>query len=71
MPNEDLISAFYRMMSHFIDSGQRAGQAAFNAATHVFPKEAEQARSTELDCFYLDERIPDFLAHIMKETNDE
>ena len=39
----------------------RLGQAYFNYAYELYPKEVEELRGTEYDCFYADERIPIFL----------
>lgn len=39
----------------------RLGQAYFNYAWALYPEETNQLRGTEYDCFYNDERIPDFL----------
>ena len=39
----------------------RLGQAYFNYAWELFPKETDALRGTDVDCFYVDERIPDFL----------
>ena len=39
----------------------RIGQAYFNYAYELYPKEADELRGTEYDCFYVDERIPVFL----------
>jgi len=39
----------------------RLGQAYFNYAYELYPKETEELRGTEYDCFYVNERIPVFL----------
>ena len=39
----------------------RLGQAYFNYAYELYPEETEELRSTEYDCFYVDNRIPIFL----------
>ena len=39
----------------------RLGQAYFNYAEELYPEETNQLRGTEYDCFYNDERIPEFL----------
>ena len=44
----------------------RLGQAYFNYAYGLFPKETDELRGTEFDCFYLDEKIPNFLEELNK-----
>lgn len=39
----------------------RLGQAYFNYAYEFYPKEVEELRGTEYDCFYDDAKIPGFL----------
>ena len=39
----------------------RLGQAYFNYAEELYPEETNQLRGTEYDCFYNDEKIPNFL----------
>ena len=39
----------------------RLGQAYFNYAEELYPEETNQLRGTEYDCFYNDEKIPEFL----------
>jgi len=39
----------------------RLGQAYFNYAEELYPNEANQLRGTKYDCFYNDEKIPEFL----------
>ena len=39
----------------------RLGQAYFNYAEELYPEESNQLRGTEYDCFYNDEKIPEFL----------
>jgi hypothetical protein len=38
----------------------RAGQTAFNVLWDMRPDLSEQVRSTSLDPFYVDERLPEF-----------
>ena len=45
----------------------RLGQAYFNYAYELYPEETEKLRSTKVDCFYVDERIPAFLDALNKE----
>lgn len=40
----------------------RIGQAYFNYAHDMFPKEVDQLSGTDKDCFYNDKRVPAFLA---------
>lgn len=44
----------------------RMGQAYFNYAYEMFPNETDKLRGTQYDCFYLDERIPQFLEELNK-----
>lgn len=39
----------------------RLGQAYFNYAYELYPDETEELRGTDCDCFYNDNKIPDFL----------
>jgi len=43
--------------------GQRKGQASFNLLHSYFPEQVEAVRSTDLDPFYIESRLPAFLAH--------
>ena len=40
--------------------GERAGQAAFNVLVEARPDLSEQIRTTDLDPFYHDDRLPAF-----------
>lgn len=44
----------------------RLGQAYFNYAYKMFPKETDKLRGTDKDCFYRDELIPVFLEELDK-----
>ena len=44
----------------------RLGQAYFNYAYKLFPKETNKLRATEYDCFYDDIKIPIFLEELNK-----
>ena len=44
----------------------RMGQAYFNYAYEMYPNVADKLRGTQYDCFYLDERIPEFLEELNK-----
>ena len=44
----------------------RLGQAYFNYAYELFPKETDQLRGTKFDCFYVDDRIPIFIEELNK-----
>lgn len=44
----------------------RDGQAYFNALHEVDPKLADELSGTELDPYYVDSRIPDFLAKVQE-----
>ena len=44
----------------------RIGQAYFNYAYEMFPDETDKLRGTQYDCFYLDERVPEFLEELNK-----
>jgi len=39
----------------------RLGQAYFNYAEELYPEETNRLRGTKYDCFYNDEKIPEFL----------
>ena len=39
----------------------RLGQAYFNYAEELYPEETNQLRRTEYDCFYDNNKIPNFL----------
>ena len=42
------------------------GQAVFNAAHKLFPKETEVLRNTSYDCYYHDDRVELFLSQLLK-----
>ena len=44
----------------------RLGQAYFNYAEELYPKEANQLRGTEYDCFYDNNKISIFLEELNK-----
>ena len=44
----------------------RLGQAYFNYAYELYPKETNQLRGTEYDCFYDDNKISIFLEKLNK-----
>jgi len=44
----------------------RVGQAYFNYAYELYPKETDKIRGTEDDCFYDDSKIPQFLNRLVK-----
>lgn len=44
----------------------RLGQAYFNYAWALYPDETDALRGTECDCFYDDNKIPNFLAGLNK-----
>ena len=46
----------------------RKGQAYFNEAYNINPKLVNQVRGTELDPFYIDSRVPEFIK-FLKENN--
>jgi hypothetical protein len=43
---------------------QRYGQAVFNTAYDLFPREVDFFRSTSYDPFFLDSRVDEFLAAV-------
>lgn len=45
-------------------SAQRAGQYWFNLLHEVRPELANRIRGTEIDPFYIDERVPMFISYI-------
>jgi hypothetical protein len=45
--------------------GQRPGQAHFNALYELRPDLADEIRGTDLDPFYNDTRIPEFLCWVV------
>lgn len=49
---------------------QRQGQRAFNTLCAFQPHLAEQYRSTDLDPFYMSERVPKFVLVATKELMD-
>ena len=46
----------------------RLGQAYFNYAEELYPEETNQLRGTEYDCFYNDEKIPEFLEKLNEKS---
>ena len=44
----------------------RLGQAYFNYAYELYPKDVDKIRGTEDDCFYDDAKIPQFLDKLNK-----
>ena len=44
----------------------RLGQAYFNYAYELYPKEVNELRGTEYDCFYDNNKIPIFLEELNK-----
>jgi hypothetical protein len=49
----------------------RTGQAYFNELVRHHPKLAETVRGTDIDPFYNDAIIPEFLDNIAKQWNDQ
>lgn len=61
----DMVAEVLKLAISIIENtGQRKGQAIFNAASHLMPKAAELARGTEIDPFYNDKKINSFIAHL-------
>ena len=48
----------------------RRGQAIFNFAYRMFPEETEKLRMSDVDCFYSDRKIPDFLTALDNLINE-
>jgi len=49
----------------------REGQAVFNALHSLHPELADEIRTTELDPFYQDARLPELYAWIAEELAEE
>ena len=52
----------------------RIGQAYFNYAHEIFPKETDQLDGTDKDCYYNDKRVPEFLAalhELVRQSDDK
>lgn len=60
------ITVFYRSVIHLQTRGQRLGQAVWNAAEAMFPEAVEGIRSTDLDPFYNDAAVTEFLARVFE-----
>lgn len=45
----------------------RLGQAYFNYAYEMYPRDTDTLRGTEVDCFYDDNKIPEFLDALTKQ----
>lgn len=45
----------------------RLGQAYFNYAYELYPRDVDTLRGSEVDCFYVDAKIPDFLDALNKQ----
>jgi hypothetical protein len=58
-----------RFASHHI-AGQREGQRAFNLLTVMHPMLAERVRTSPLDPFYRDERLPAFFEFVAAEWDE-
>lgn len=49
---------------------ERLGQALFNVAEKEYPKEVDELRTTEFDCFYNDDLIEPFLQELMRRVDE-
>jgi len=49
----------------------RRGQAAFNVAAKMFPEVAEKYRGGELDPFYANEKLNNFVEAVVKDVMGE
>lgn len=59
---EDLFSAgFWDCVRDYERSGQRKGQAVFNAAAFFYPEETRALHSSSVDPFYGDGKVSAFL----------
>lgn len=56
--------------AHTNNPNWRLGQSYFNVLHRLRPDLANKVRSTNLDTFYNDTRIPAFLAHIKEHWDD-
>lgn len=45
----------------------RLGQAYFNYAYELYPRDVNTLRGSNVDCFYVDAKIPDFLDALNKQ----
>jgi hypothetical protein len=68
MNNEanDLLSPiFWKSVANRQENGERYGQAVFNSAYGLFPNEVGEVVATELDPFYDDSRVKNFLTGLV------
>ena len=59
MTREEFLALSFQKKRHNPDL--RIGQAVFNLAFELFPEWAEMIRSSDVDPFFLDEKVEDFL----------
>ena len=67
---------FDQYILHYYDEleerpGLRLGQAAFNVLVSDHPKLAARVRTTPLDPFYADFRLPEFFDFVAKHWEDD
>lgn len=43
----------------------RKGQALINIFSELYPDKAKEISGTEIDCFYVDDKIPEFKAYVL------
>ena len=73
MNNEasDLFSPiFWKSVKNRQENGERYGQAVFNSAYGLFPNEVGKMVATELDPFYNDSRVKNFLADLTNQLSN-
>ena len=60
---------FYKTLSN--NPNYRIGQCYFNVLWEIDPELANEIRGTEVDPFYLDKKIPDFLETLAKKWENK
>lgn len=63
-------SELLKSMSGYKDSRLRRGQFMFNTLYRRYPAIANRINGTEFDPFYVDERIPKFIAYLTDFISD-
>lgn len=53
-------------MAKFRSKEIRYGQSIFNESYKLYPKETNELRATEFDCFYRDDKVDIFLEKLIK-----
>ena len=57
-------------MAKFRPKEIRYGQSIFNESYKLYPKETNELRATEYDCFYRDDKVEAFLEKLIEKLEN-